>query len=123
VVEGPARVLDGNGVELEPSRLPIALCRCGRTGTPPFCDGSHRAHAGDGTAAAESAHAESARTVPAHAVPAAVPPDVVPPDAVRYGAGPDRQRQGTAATPTGEAPDGSAAWPPTPSGGRPSGRG
>ena len=44
----------GNGYEYQPGRvLPqaqtYALCRCGKTSTPPFCDGSHTAAHFDGT--------------------------------------------------------------------------
>jgi CDGSH-type Zn-finger protein len=43
VVEGDdVRIVDWDGVECQPSRLPIALCRCGGSATKPFCDGSHR---------------------------------------------------------------------------------
>ena len=42
-VEGPVRVVDAEGREfvVEEGR-PIALCRCGRSRTKPFCDKSHR---------------------------------------------------------------------------------
>jgi CDGSH-type Zn-finger protein len=33
--------VDGNAWEVEEGR-PIALCRCGRSQTKPFCDKSHR---------------------------------------------------------------------------------
>jgi uncharacterized Fe-S cluster protein YjdI len=40
VVRGPIRVeREGGEVLLEGEK--VALCRCGRTGRPPFCDGSH----------------------------------------------------------------------------------
>jgi CDGSH-type Zn-finger protein len=42
VVEGgEVRVIDWNGTEYQPTRLPIALCRCGASTTKPFCDGTH----------------------------------------------------------------------------------
>ncbi|HEX2084406.1 MAG TPA: CDGSH iron-sulfur domain-containing protein [Solirubrobacteraceae bacterium] len=42
-VTGPVRIVDaeGNAWELDGSR-PVALCRCGRSRTKPFCDKSHR---------------------------------------------------------------------------------
>jgi CDGSH-type Zn-finger protein len=43
VVEGDeVRVIDWDGVEHKPERLPIALCRCGASSQKPFCDGTHR---------------------------------------------------------------------------------
>lgn len=44
VVEGPVRVIDaqGNPFPLETTKPAIALCRCGRSGKRPFCDGTHR---------------------------------------------------------------------------------
>lgn len=42
-VTGPVRVVDaeGNAFELPEGRA-VALCRCGRSRTKPFCDASHR---------------------------------------------------------------------------------
>ena len=42
-VTGPVELVDadGNRFEVEGDR-PIALCRCGRSRTKPFCDKSHR---------------------------------------------------------------------------------
>ena len=42
-VTGPARVVDaeGNAFRVEEGR-PIALCRCGRSSTKPFCDATHK---------------------------------------------------------------------------------
>jgi CDGSH-type Zn-finger protein len=34
-------VLDDTGAEIGPAGC-VALCRCGGTGNPPFCDGTHR---------------------------------------------------------------------------------
>jgi CDGSH-type Zn-finger protein len=43
VVEGDdVTVVDWDGVERRPTKLPIALCRCGGSSNKPFCDGSHR---------------------------------------------------------------------------------
>jgi CDGSH iron-sulfur domain-containing protein 3 len=42
-VEGPVRVIDADGREFVlPEGRPVALCRCGRSETKPFCDKSHR---------------------------------------------------------------------------------
>ncbi len=46
VVTGPIRLVDSDGselaVEVPEGKKGIALCRCGRSSTRPFCDGSHR---------------------------------------------------------------------------------
>jgi CDGSH-type Zn-finger protein len=42
LVRGRFQVLDQDGNEIELSRRTIALCRCGRSSTRPFCDGTHR---------------------------------------------------------------------------------
>jgi len=43
-VTGPVRIVDPDGgvFEVEAGR-PVALCRCGRSQTKPFCDASHKA--------------------------------------------------------------------------------
>ena len=42
LVEGPARVVDADGNEYDVSeQTTIFLCRCGGSGTKPFCDGTH----------------------------------------------------------------------------------
>ena len=42
-VTGRVRIVDveGNAWEVDEDR-PVALCRCGRSRTKPFCDASHR---------------------------------------------------------------------------------
>ena len=42
LVRGEFRVQDQDGNEIEPRRETIALCRCGKSRTRPFCDGSHK---------------------------------------------------------------------------------
>lgn len=42
LVRGPFRLLDQDGNEIDPARRTIALCRCGKSRTRPFCDGTHR---------------------------------------------------------------------------------
>ena len=49
-VTGPFRLIDtdGNAYEL-PEGDTVALCRCGRSATKPFCDKTHRAICFDAT--------------------------------------------------------------------------
>ena len=43
IIEGDdVRVVDWDGVECRPTKMPVALCRCGGSSNKPFCDGSHR---------------------------------------------------------------------------------
>ena len=42
IVRGDFRLVDQDGVEIDPGRATIALCRCGKSGIKPFCDGSHK---------------------------------------------------------------------------------
>lgn len=42
LVEGPVRVVDAEGAAYDiPEQTTIFLCRCGNSGTKPFCDGTH----------------------------------------------------------------------------------
>ena len=41
LVRGSYRIVDVDGHELESGRRTVALCRCGRSGQKPWCDGSH----------------------------------------------------------------------------------
>lgn len=52
IVRGSFRIMGADGLEIDPGRKTVALCRCGRSALKPFCDGSHavtgfRAKAGD----------------------------------------------------------------------------
>jgi CDGSH-type Zn-finger protein len=42
-VTGPVRIVDADGgvFEVEDGR-PVALCRCGRSQSKPFCDATHK---------------------------------------------------------------------------------
>lgn len=42
LVRGPFRLQDQDGNEIVAPRQTVALCRCGKSRTRPFCDGSHR---------------------------------------------------------------------------------
>jgi CDGSH-type Zn-finger protein len=42
IVRGSFRLVDQDGNEIDPGRKTIALCRCGKSGLKPFCDGSHK---------------------------------------------------------------------------------
>lgn len=42
LVRGPVDVLGTDGQPIPLPRKTIALCRCGRTARPPFCDSSHK---------------------------------------------------------------------------------
>lgn len=42
IVRGVFRLEDQDGTEIDPGRRTIALCRCGKSGIKPFCDGAHK---------------------------------------------------------------------------------
>jgi CDGSH-type Zn-finger protein len=42
LVRGPVRLEDMHGQRIEVERATIALCRCGKSRSRPFCDGSHK---------------------------------------------------------------------------------
>jgi CDGSH-type Zn-finger protein len=42
LVRGPFTLLDQDGAEIDRRRTTIALCRCGKSRTRPFCDGTHQ---------------------------------------------------------------------------------
>jgi CDGSH-type Zn-finger protein len=42
LIRGDFELLDGEGRPLPLGRRTIALCRCGRSQTRPFCDGTHK---------------------------------------------------------------------------------
>ena len=42
IVRGDFRLVDQDGREIDPGRRTVALCRCGRSGLKPFCDGTHK---------------------------------------------------------------------------------
>ena len=42
IVRGDFRLVDQDGAEIDPGRETVALCRCGKSGIKPFCDGSHK---------------------------------------------------------------------------------
>jgi CDGSH-type Zn-finger protein len=42
LVRGPFKLLDQDGNEIEMRRATVALCRCGKSRTRPFCDGTHK---------------------------------------------------------------------------------
>jgi hypothetical protein len=41
LVRGEVEIEDASGRRVVPRHRTIALCRCGFTGRPPFCDGTH----------------------------------------------------------------------------------
>ncbi|MFF4127831.1 CDGSH iron-sulfur domain-containing protein [Microbispora rosea] len=43
LVRGPFTLMTQDGRRIDPGRVTVALCRCGRSSTKPFCDGSHKA--------------------------------------------------------------------------------
>lgn len=42
LVRGPVSLIAPDGTRIACRRDPIALCRCGRSRTRPFCDGTHK---------------------------------------------------------------------------------
>jgi CDGSH-type Zn-finger protein len=42
ILRGPFTLRDQEGRIIDAGRRTVALCRCGRTLTRPFCDGNHK---------------------------------------------------------------------------------
>ena len=42
LVRGPFKLTDQDGNVIEVGRKTVALCRCGKSRTRPFCDGTHQ---------------------------------------------------------------------------------
>jgi len=42
LLRGPCEPVDQDGNVIEAGRRTVALCRCGRSQTRPFCDGTHK---------------------------------------------------------------------------------
>lgn len=42
LIRGDFRLQDQEGNEIDAGRETIALCRCGKSRTRPFCDGTHK---------------------------------------------------------------------------------
>ena len=42
IVRGDFKLVDAEGDEIDPGRKTVALCRCGKSGIKPFCDGTHK---------------------------------------------------------------------------------
>jgi CDGSH-type Zn-finger protein len=42
LLRGPFVLRDQDGAEIPNARRVVALCRCGKSRTRPFCDGTHR---------------------------------------------------------------------------------
>jgi CDGSH-type Zn-finger protein len=42
LLRGPFILRDQDGAEIPNARRVVALCRCGKSRTRPFCDGTHR---------------------------------------------------------------------------------
>jgi CDGSH-type Zn-finger protein len=42
LVRGPVSLRDQDGVTIPVTRRTIALCRCGKSRTRPYCDGTHK---------------------------------------------------------------------------------
>lgn len=42
LVRGDVEILDADGAPVPRTRQTVALCRCGASGSKPWCDGSHK---------------------------------------------------------------------------------
>lgn len=42
LVKGDVSIVDAEGQEFNAEQKAIALCRCGASGTQPFCNGTHK---------------------------------------------------------------------------------
>ncbi|MGY1692834.1 CDGSH iron-sulfur domain-containing protein [Geodermatophilus sp. SYSU D01105] len=62
IVRGDFRLVDQDGTEIDPGRETVALCRCGKSGIKPFCDGTHK-RAGFSAPSAPSRPRPAARIV------------------------------------------------------------
>lgn len=68
LIRGDFTLVDQDGEEIELTRRTIALCRCGKSRTRPFCDGTHKSTGfqaagyveGDPTSVARSSETECA---------------------------------------------------------------
>lgn len=56
LIRGPVELTDQDGVPIATDRRTIALCRCGRSQTRPFCDGTHKLIGFEAPSGAERAH-------------------------------------------------------------------
>jgi CDGSH-type Zn-finger protein len=42
LIRGPFALQGQDGTPIDPGRATVALCRCGKSGLKPFCDGTHK---------------------------------------------------------------------------------
>ena len=42
LVRGDFELRAQDGTPIDPGRATVALCRCGKSGLKPFCDGTHK---------------------------------------------------------------------------------
>ncbi|TQS42186.1 CDGSH iron-sulfur domain-containing protein [Cryptosporangium phraense] len=42
LVRGDFTIRTQDGATIDPERATVALCRCGKSGRKPFCDGTHK---------------------------------------------------------------------------------
>lgn len=42
LIRGEFVLRDQDGAPIDPGRATVALCRCGKSGRQPFCDGTHK---------------------------------------------------------------------------------
>lgn len=42
LIRGPFQLFDDRGNEVASGRRVVAICRCGKSRTKPFCDGTHK---------------------------------------------------------------------------------
>ncbi|MEP7022572.1 MAG: CDGSH iron-sulfur domain-containing protein [Actinomycetota bacterium] len=56
LVTGAVEIVDADGHVIQPPTDTVCLCRCGRSATKPFCDGSHARHGRRRTAEGAGGH-------------------------------------------------------------------
>lgn len=49
LINEPVNLVDHEGVAIQATKFPIALCRCGLSQHKPLCDGAHKPAGFDGT--------------------------------------------------------------------------